>query len=266
MAKDGHKKRKATGKEESDPNPAKKKPAPSPKKEGETSKKSSLKAGDTEETPLTLKDIHERMKKLATQIPTVPSDGFYMEGAKPNEASDVIGEPPNNLNKKLIKEWASQLQIVLEELGLLLCCVSTATYRWGTDRSGAADQNLSLLNEELNGTQDQIASRITPRLRNVLTPVVDLVVDKTVTTKHKRPLENGEGKGSEEEEVEVKQNVFTRHLEDPDFVHLCYEILARNAPMMRLVVVSNFQKMIKCISDYLAAQKNDSEHHREFAY
>jgi hypothetical protein len=143
--------------------------------------------------------------------------------------------------------------------------VSTACYRWGTDRSGAADQNLSLLNDELNSTQDQIASRVTPRLRNVLTPVVDLVVEKTITTKIKRPKVDMSADHGEEE-VEEKLNVFTRKLEDPDFVHLCYEILARNAPMMRLVVMTSFAKMLQCIKDYLSAQTNDTQHHREFAY
>ena len=92
----------------------------------------------------------------------------------------------------------------------------------------------------------------------------------TITTKSKRPKTsaNGDAPGGdgEDETVEVKQNVFTRHLEDPDFVHLCYEILARNAPMMRLVVMTNLQKMVRCITDYLAAHTNDTQHHREFAY
>ena len=183
----------------------------------------------------------------------------------------VIGKPPNNLKNVVIKSWATKMQCVLEELGLVLCCVSTATYSWGTDRSGAADQNLTLLNEELNNTQEQISAKVSPRLRNVLTPVVDLVVEKTITSKAKRPKrpENGDEKmcdGEEFEMVEVKTNVFTHHLEDPDFVHLCYEILARNAPMLRVVVLSNLQKMIKCIKDYLAAHTNDTRHHREFAY
>lgn len=258
------KKRKASsGKEDADPNPAKKKSVAA----GSIKKKEKSKGDEDSFKPLTLQDIHDRLKDLAKQIPEIPEEGFYVEGACPNATSSVIGEPPDNLKKALIKSWASRLQVILEELGLLLCCVSTATYRWGTDRSGAADQNLSLLNDELNSTQDQIASRVTPRLRNVLTPVVDLVVEKTITTKSNRPKENGAAaENNEEETVEVKQNVFTRHLEDPDFVHLCYEILARNATMMRLVVVTNFQKMQRCIKDYLTAQNNDSQHHRDFAY
>lgn len=221
-------------------------------------------------TPLSLQDIHDRIKDLSMQIPEIPEDGFYTEGSSPNETSGVIGKPPQNLKKAVIKSWASNMQCVLEELGLVLCCVSTATYSWGTDRSGAADQNLTLLNEELNNTQEQISAKVSPRLRNVLTPVVDLVVAKTITTKEKRPetSENGQEKvgDGEEEMVEIKTNVFTHQLEDPDFVHLCNEILARNAPMMRVVVLSNLQKMIKCIKDYLAAHTNDSQHHREFAY
>ena len=272
--KDGHKKRKAASKDDEEAIPSKKKAtqkATKKEKPAAFPKEYSKATGDgVDFTPLTLQDIHDRIQELAKQIPQIPEGGFYTKGALPNETSDVIGEPPENLEKALIKSWASQLQIVLEDLGLLLCCVSTATYRWGTDRSGAADQNLTLLNEELNSTQDQIASRVTPRLRNVLTPVVDLVVERTITTKSKRPKTsaNGDAPGGdgEDETVEVKQNVFTRHLEDPDFVHLCYEILARNAPMMRLVVMTNLQKMVRCITDYLAAHTNDTQHHREFAY
>ena len=278
--KDGHKKRKASLKEDEDAIVVKKKnmqvttSAKKASKKEAPSSASSKKApsNDSEDfKPLSLRDIHDRIKELAKQVPEVPPEGFYLEGSSPNETSSVLGEPPENLNKALIKSWASRMQVALEELGLILCCVSAATYRWGTDRSGAADQNLALLNDELNNTQDQIASRVTPRLRNVLTPVVDLVVEKTITTKSKRPQQEQNGNSQvhvdgEEEMVEVKQNVFTRHLEDPDFVHLCYEILARNAPMMRLVVLTNFQKMLQCINDYLAAQNNDSQHHRDFAY
>ncbi|CAB9521725.1 expressed unknown protein [Seminavis robusta] len=267
------KKRKATdNKEEGNAIPSKKKSTAASKKENGGKEKERFDGFGFK--PLTLKEIHDRIAALAKQVPPIPDEGFYVEGTSPHETSSVIGEPPNNLKKALIKRWASELQVVLEELGLVLCCVSTACYKWGTDRSGASDQNLSLLNDELNSTQDQIASRVTPRLRNVLTPVVDLVVEKTVTTKIKQPKEgrnNGDASitqdgVTEDGFVEVKRNVFTRQLEDPDFVHLCYQILARNAPMMRNVVLTNFTKMLQCIKDYLGAQNNDTQHHREFAY
>ena len=262
------KKRKAASKDDEDAIPAKKKLTQKSAKKKDSPTKDPK--DDADFTALTLQDIHDRIKDISKQIPTIPEGGFYAEGSSPNETSGVIGQPPQNLKKILLKSWACQMQCALEELGLVLCCVSTATYRWGTDRSGAADQNLNLLNEELNSTQEQISAKVSPRLRNVLTPVVDLVVAKTIATKAKRPKssENGDNKAGEGEDeiVETKTNVFTHHLEDPDFVHLCYEILARNAPMLRVVVMSNLQKMLRCITDYLAAHTNDAQHHREFAY
>lgn len=262
------KKRKAASKDDEDAIPAKKKFTQKATKKEDSPTKDTK--DDASFTALTLQDIHDRIKDLSNQIPTIPDEGFYTEGSSPSETSGVIGQPPHNLKKALLKSWACQMQCVLEELGLVLCCVSTATYRWGTDRSGAADQNLTLLNEELNNTQEQISAKVSPRLRNVLTPVVDLVVDKTIVSKAKRPKtsDNGDTKVGEGEDeiVEIKTNVFKHHLEDPDFVHLCYEILARNAPMLRVVVVSNLQKMLRCITDYLAANTNDTQHHREFAY
>ena len=67
-------------------------------------------------------------------------------------------------------------------------------------------------------------------------------------------------------ELEVKENHFTRKLVDPDFVKLCHRILARNAPLLRQVVLSNFQKILNCLKDYLKAQKNDTQHSRGFTY
>lgn len=65
---------------------------------------------------------------------------------------------------------------------------------------------------------------------------------------------------------EVKENHFVRKLVDPDFVSLCHTILARNAPLLRHVVMSNFFKLLSVIQDYLNAQKNDTQHSRGFAY
>ncbi|CAJ1964323.1 unnamed protein product [Cylindrotheca closterium] len=190
-------------------------------------------------SPLSLDDIRAKMQGLAAKVPEIPDDTF--------------GLTKGELHEALIKEWAATLQAILEEFNLLVCCVATACYRWGTDRSGASDQNVSLLSGELGASQDQIASTVTPRLTNILAPVVDLVIDKVVTTKN----EKGE---------EVKENKFTRKLVDPDFVVLCHRILARNAHMLRQVVLSNFQKILKSLNDYLKAQKNDTQHSRGFTY
>ncbi|KAL3942462.1 MAG: hypothetical protein SGBAC_003346 [Bacillariaceae sp.] len=216
------------------------------RKSGDSGNSSSKKAkdGDVSTTiegfsPLSLDDIRTKVQALAIRVPEIPDDNF--------------GLTKGELHEALIKEWAATLQATLEDFNLIVCCVATACYKWGTDRSGAADQHLSLLSGELGSSQDQISSTVTPRLTNILAPVVDLVIEKVVTTKN----DKGE---------EVKVNEFTRKLVDPEFVVLCHRILARNAHMLRQVVLSNFQKILKALNDYLKAQKNDTQHSRGFAY
>eukprot|EP00429_Kryptoperidinium_foliaceum_P038452 CAMPEP_0176168262 /NCGR_PEP_ID=MMETSP0120_2-20121206/86109_1 /TAXON_ID=160619 /ORGANISM="Kryptoperidinium foliaceum, Strain CCMP 1326" /LENGTH=167 /DNA_ID=CAMNT_0017505951 /DNA_START=151 /DNA_END=654 /DNA_ORIENTATION=+ len=106
-----------------------------------------------------LEDIQEKIQGLCKRVPKIPEDSFK-------------GDSTDGINEDAVREWAATLQAVLEEFNLVVCCVSTATYKWGTDRSGAADQNLSLLSAEIAASQDQIASAVTPRLTNVLAPVV----------------------------------------------------------------------------------------------
>ena len=125
--------------------------------------------------PYTLNEIRDKILELSDRVPQIPDDGIDPD------------------NKEQVREWATSMQAVIEEFNLLLCCVSSATYRWGTDRTGAADQHLGLLSSELGNAQDQISSTITPRITNVLAPVVDLVTKQSITTK----LENG----SEKKEV-----------------------------------------------------------------
>ena len=119
-------------------------------------------------TPLSLDDIRLKVKSLCGRVPKIPEDQFGANGSTIDETN--------------VKEWAAQLQAVLEEFNLLVCCVATAAYKWGTDRSGAADQNLSLLSGELGSSQEQIASTVTPRLTNVLAPVGKLSCSNKVIT------------------------------------------------------------------------------------
>ena len=132
----------------------------------ETSSKKSNTSGDTDTiegfNALSLEDIRDKILSLSSRVPEIPGDTFGLNA---------------ELREDAIREWAATLQAILEEFNLLVCCVATATYKWGTDRSGAADQNLSLLSGELGSSQDQISSTVTPRLTNVLAPVVDLVID-----------------------------------------------------------------------------------------
>jgi hypothetical protein len=56
-------------------------------------------------------------------------------------------------------------------------------------------------------------------------------------------------------------------VEDPDYVDLCYSVLAKNAVLLRQVVLSNFDKLLQAVEDYLAAQHKDSQHDaRGFVY
>ncbi|GAX19206.1 hypothetical protein FisN_4Lh209 [Fistulifera solaris] len=213
---------------------------------------------------LSLQDIHDRIQALCRRVPEIPESNFALSNHKKNGFTEKSGDAaestvplPKNpcpYDKEEIRKWAASLQIVIEEFNLLVSCVSPATYIWGTDRSGAAEQNLSLLSGELIRSQEQIMARVTPRLNDVLAPVVTLVTDKTVTKK----LPDG---------TEIKQNYFATTLEDPEYVDMCFTILARNAPLLRQVLLANYDKLLQSIEDYLAAQHKDSQHDaRGFVY
>ena len=211
--------------------------------------------------PVSLQDIHDRIVELCRRVPPVPVSGFALledEGkAQPKDtartATIPVAQTPCPYDKAQIRAWAAALQTVLEEFHLIVALVSAATYRWGTDRSGAADQNLGLLSNELARSQEQILGRVSPRINDVLAPVVSLLTDKTVTTKT--------------DTAEIKQNYFIQVHEDPDYVHLCYAAAARNAVTMRQVVLANFDKLLQSLQDYLQAQTNDSQHDaRGFVY
>uniref|UniRef100_A0A7S2HL02 Uncharacterized protein n=1 Tax=Helicotheca tamesis TaxID=374047 RepID=A0A7S2HL02_9STRA len=222
-------------------NKTEKKDSKSTGKKSSDSKKSSKKATakkeeEEEYKTMTLSEIRASIAALRGQVPPVPSN------LSPDDAKSVT-------------DWATSLQTVIEQLNLYICCVSPATYKWGSDRSGAADQNLAVLSSELGNAQDQIASSVTPRLTNVLAPVVDLVISKVITSKNE---ETGE---------EIKRNEFTREQVDPAFLKLCYVILCRNAALIRNVLMTNLIKIDNVIQDYVKATKKDASHDsRGFAY
>ncbi|GFH45136.1 hypothetical protein CTEN210_01610 [Chaetoceros tenuissimus] len=240
-------------------------------------------------SPYTLEEIRQNITQLADKVPAVPDEGI------------------DPLNNKEVRAWAAQMQAIIEEFNLLLCCVSSATYRWGTDRSGAADQHLGLLSSELGNAQDQISTSVTPRLSNVLAPVVDLVTKESITTTREMdakdvekwiednksnwenyydgyvpsPQETESKKngnkietsvkttkiGDGKVKVEQKINYFAQEENDPAFIRLCSLILSRNATMLKHVLLTNFQKVGKCIDDYLKATKKDGQSQRNaFAY
>lgn len=202
-------------------------------------------------SPLTLAEIRSRIVALMDRVPPVEGDVLAREKSH---------------------EWAAALQAVIEEFNLLLSLVSAATYKWGTDRSGAADQNLGLLSGELMASQDQISSTVTPRLTNILAPVVDLVIDRTEIIIISSSSKDDDGKDDDDtsnnnNNKTVKQNYFAQKQVDPEFLNLCRTILGRNAKLIRQVCLANFSKVAQCIGDFLQAQEKESQHDsRGFSY
>jgi hypothetical protein len=216
--------------------------------------------------PLTLQDVRDRMYDLCRRVPPVPADGFAAKdlaaddldsgsSQKSKEESTVpVAVTACPYDQGAVKAWAVALQSVLEEFYLLIAVVSVATYRWGTDRSGAADQNVNLLLSELQISQEQIATHVAPCLNDVLAPVVSLLNVKTVTTKLN-------------DASEVKKNYFITAPVDPEYVVQCYVVLARNAAFHRQVVLAYFDKLLSALTDYLEATQKDSQHDaRKFLY
>ncbi len=269
-------------------NPAKRKngavetdDAPSKKsKKEKTTSQSSTKGKNSESNGdkdgfsiLKLEDIKSQLELLCKKVPAIPEGNFILSNDNDDEAPQ--NGQANNTSEPIIDEtatrkWAEQLQVVLEEFNLYICCVGTATYKWGTERSGAGDQNLNLLLTEMSSSQEQISTAVTPRITNLLAPVVDLVIEKTVSYKEERTITTSDNGSTDRDPkprtVEVKENHFTRKVVDPAFLSLCHKILARNAPMLRRVVLSNFHKILSAVKDFLKAQKNDMQHSRSFTY
>ncbi|GKZ00917.1 hypothetical protein MPSEU_001043200 [Mayamaea pseudoterrestris] len=224
-------------------------------------------AANSDYAPLSLQDVYNRIAELCRTLPPIPESGFLLsEGDVKVESSTTTDSPPVvsalttlastdsngetiHYDRTAIKAWATALQTILEEFHLLLACIAPATYVWGTDRSGAADQNLSMLSNELVRSQEQIAARVSPRLNDVLAPVVTLITTKTVTTKL-----------GDDDKTEVKHNYYATTPEDPDYVSYCNVMLAKNATLMRHVVLANFEKLLLALRDYANAQHTDSQH------
>mmetsp|Transcript_23826 Transcript_23826/g.51540 ORF Transcript_23826/g.51540 Transcript_23826/m.51540 type:complete len:391 (+) Transcript_23826:92-1264(+) len=238
---------------------------------------------DSSFTPLSLPQIQLRLRSLLEKLPRdLPA---VLPPAASTEAIDVRHAP--------VKSFASALQIVVEEYNLLLSLVSCATYRWGVDRSGASQQNLSVMSAELQQCQEVISNVVSARLSNVLCPAVDVVVGEVevvrtgkgggdgddnnndsgngnngeLATKKRKLNEDrlstgdgGGGNGGDGANNERRINHYARPLVDPSYVHLCHRILARNAPLIRHTVATSLYTAQRVIGDYLKAMKKDSSH------
>ena len=115
-------------------------------------------------SPLSLPQIQLRLKSL---LDTLPKD---LPEIPP--VYNVNDAAAHALQHAPIKSFASTLQVTIEEYNLLLSLVSCATYRWGVDRSGASQQNLSVVSAELQQCQDVISNVVSARLSNLLCPLL----------------------------------------------------------------------------------------------
>jgi hypothetical protein len=186
--------------------------------------------------------------------PMLSSSGGVTEVVVPSvtSSSSLLGGGGFGYDKTALKQWAIEMQHCIEQVGYVLPNVPVATYQWGTHRSGAADQNVQLLCSELARSQDQIQQKVSPRLNDVVCPVVTILTNKTITTKH--------------ENTETKQNYFIHTYEDADYVELCYISLGRNAKHLRHLLIANVDKMLSALHDYVSADSKDKDSVRDFVY
>lgn len=214
--------------------------------------------------PVSLPQIQLRLRKL---LDTLPAELPPVPPGEQRPGADVHYGP--------VKSFASSLQIAIEEYNLLLSLVSAATYKWGVDRSGASQQNLSVMSAELQQCQDVIANVVSARLSNVLCPAVDVLIGEveivresgdgaegssSAPAKKRKLNEDRLGNGGSGTGGERRINHYTRPLVDPAYVHLCHCILARNAELIRHTVATSIHAAYRVIGDYLKAMKKDSSH------
>ena len=216
-------------------------------------------------TPCTLPDILNRLHSLMDALPKeIP--------AVPDELSGDNGD--TTAQHAIIKSFASSLQIVIEQYNLLLSLVSSATYKWGVDRSGASQQNLSVMASELAQCQEMISGTVSGRLSNVLCPAVDVLVGEVEIVRDNNVINTGddESGGRKKRRLnttsdsklnqtnERRINHYIRAQVDPAYVHLSHVILARNGEMIRHTVATSIYTAQKVIRDYLNAMKKDEGH------
>ncbi|KAK1744631.1 hypothetical protein QTG54_005164 [Skeletonema marinoi] len=240
--------------------------------------------------PMSLSQIQLRIKllldKLPSALPEVPPD--YIN---PDETIHNNNNQQSSLYHPPIKSFASALQTTIEEYNLLLSLVSSATYQWGVDRSGASQQNLSVMNSELQQCQEVITSVVSGRLSNVLCPAVDVLVGRVEVVKGGNNGGEENGSSSKKRKLDTSSatttsnnattdrllgttatinsttttneqriNHYTRPLVDPSYVHLCHQIVARNGEMLRYTLATCIHTAQRVIGDYLEVMKKDVGH------
>jgi len=222
--------------------------------------------------PLSLPQIKLRisalLEKLPKDLPSIPPAW--------DESID------QTTSWKPVAKFANEVQVVIEEYNLLLSLVNASTYKWGVDRSGASQQNLSVMSAELQQCQETITNVVSSRISNVLCPAVDVLAEETeiirdngeerkvvkekvdaemkepATKKRKLDGNHDDQLASSLPSREVRRSTYARLLVDPGYVHLCHQILARNGLLIRHTVATSIHTAHTTIGDYLKAMKKET--------
>lgn len=201
--------------------------------------------------PLTLPQIYDHVELILREIPKIPKNKFRADGHHHPQKRPVclppLKVPPTQFDKAAIREWADQVDKIMDELFPLLSMSDTATYRWKLDRSGASEQNWTTLKEEVNTVLEHLNRTVAAALDDILAPETTLLRDKTVKTTHPDGRED-------------QQNHFIRTPDDPDAEELVYTRFAHKATLLRQLLIANMVKLLQVLHDYYQAQESDNQH------
>lgn len=173
-------------------------------------------------------DLRGRILQTRESVPTVPEGGL------------------DRSNEDEIRDWAKQIDDIIDELEFTVVLLDAAAYEWESNRSGAASQNHGLLCGELMSAIQNLKGVAQTNILNVLVPRMQLVKDKTVVS-------------TKDEDEETRQEYYAYKECDPSGREYSKDWVCRHAPMIREVFLATFHKLDQCIGDFLEAKKKDGQ-------
>lgn len=212
----------------------------------------------------TIDDILSRLEALFSRIPHLPPpraasiSSDTLENQESITASLVSGSSSESrggrhfaLNLPYEKEdliqWALSMRLYLEEFRLLSACIGPATYIWPLGVSESHGYNLSLLAHELIVSQSQLSAQVEPSLDAVLS---------LGSIHHARC--SSESSGSEaRKQGDVSSEGAQASNSDTVGEHLPFLVLAKTAAMIRQIVLSNMDRLMRALRDYQMAQASE---------
>ena len=197
--------------------------------------------GETEQEVFkqyTLEDICNKIKDLSQRVPRASR----AELIDPNSPTQV-------------REWGESIEFLTDEYHLLYHCVLSATYKWGTQRSGAAEQNLDILIQGLE-TANRMINDAVKR---------DMTQDTMAPRKHKFLSNIVETEDKATGKI-TRTYIYGNDIEDEHIQRYIAKGLSRNAPLQRHVLLSAFDLTCRCMNDYIEASKKDNQTDISFAY